>query len=79
MFCLIAASWFLFVKKRSRGLGGSLASVRCRVLCVFSMRFPILLVLGIVGVGFYFQDLLGVAFTVSGDEENKLIAVQLCA
>ena len=41
--------------------------------------FPSLLVLRIVGVGFYFQDLLGVAFAVRGDQQDEFVAVQFCA
>ena len=46
--------------------------------CVCYLAFFLAsLVLGIVRVGFYFQDLFGVAFAVSGDKKNKLISIQL--
>ena len=37
------------------------------------------LVFGVVGVGFYFFDLVGVALGVCGDEKDKLVSAPLGA
>jgi hypothetical protein len=42
-------------------------------------RRPCVLGFGVVGVGFYFFDLVGVAFAVGGDQEDEFIGVPLLA
>src|SRR5580692_4452658 len=49
-----------------------------RAPCFLLVSFS-LLVLGIVGIGFHFQDLFGVAFAVCRDQQDEFIGVHLSA
>jgi hypothetical protein len=91
VFCLIAALLLSFqrAKQRTRQFLCECALLSPLRFFVWFLRASLFLrsqfliiraaslVLWIVRVGFYFQDLLGVTLAVGGDEENKLISVQL--